>query len=129
MTVYPSRLTLTVDSSRGTDEEDRAELARRLRQALFDSDVDAVEFAETGQLPVGAKGDPASLYSVIVSIAPAAVTALAATLQLWLSRHDRAVVTVESGGEKLSLTGTLSNDQRDLVEAFLKRHKAAASDG
>jgi hypothetical protein len=45
-------------------------------------------------------------------------------LQLWLSRHDRASVSVESGDEKLTLTGTLSEDQKRIVEAFLNRHKA-----
>jgi hypothetical protein len=45
-------------------------------------------------------------------------------LQMWLSRHDRASVTVESGGEKFTLTGTLSSEQERMVEAFLNRHKA-----
>jgi hypothetical protein len=122
----PSQLTLTVDAGRGADEEDRVELARRLRQEFLRADIDS-EFAPSTSLPAGAKGDPASLFSLLVSVAPAAVAGLAATLQLWLSRHDRASVTIESGGEKLALAGTLSDDQKHLVEQFLERHKPAAA--
>ncbi len=119
----PARLTLTVNAS-GADSEDRAELARRLRQQLIEADVDSVEFTRPGNLPPGAKGDPASLFALAVSVAPAAVTAMFGMLQVFLSRHDRASVTVESGGEKLTLTGTLSSEQKQMVEAFLNRHQA-----
>lgn len=122
----PARLTLTVNAS-GADSEDRAELARRLRQQLIEADVDSVEFTRPGTLPPGAKGDPASLFSLAVSVAPAAVTAMFGMLQVFLSRHDRASVTVESGGEKLTLTGTLSSEQKQMVEAFLNRHKAGGA--
>jgi hypothetical protein len=118
-----SQLTLTVDAGQGAEEEDRVELARRLRQEFLRADIDS-EFARSTSLPAGAKGDPASLFSLLVSVAPAAVAAIAATLQLWLSRHDRASITIESGGEKLALAGTLSEDQKHLVEQFLERHKA-----
>jgi len=119
----PARLTLTVNAS-GADSEDRAELARRLRQQLIEANVDSVEFTRPGSLPPGAKGDPASLFALAVSVAPAAVTAMFGMLQVFLSRHDRASVTVESGGETLTLTGTLSAEQKQMVEAFLNRHKA-----
>jgi hypothetical protein len=119
-----AQLTLTVDAGTNADEEDRAELARRLRQRLIEADVESVEFARSGTLPAGAKGDPASLCALAVTIAPAAVTAMFGMVQTWLSRHERASVTVESGGEKLTLTGTLSDDQKQMVEAFLNRHKA-----
>ena len=118
----PAQLTLTVDAL-GADDEDRAELARRLRQQLIEADVDSVEFARSEAPPAGAKCDPVSLTALAVTVAPAAITAMIGMLQMWLSRHDRASVTVESGGEKFTLTGTLSSEQKQMVEAFLNRHK------
>jgi hypothetical protein len=119
----PLQLTLTVDAGIRADDEDRAELARRLLQQLIETDVDAVEFARSATLPVGAKCDPVSLCALAVTVAPAAITAMIGMLQVWLSRHERASVSVESGGEKLTLTGTLSSEQKQMVEAFLNRHK------
>jgi hypothetical protein len=120
----PVQLTLTVDAGSGADDEDRAELGRRLRQQLLETDVDSVEFARSEALPAGAKADPMSLCTLAVAVAPGAISAMIGMLPRWLSRHDRASVTVESGGEKLTLTGTLSNEQKQMVEAFLSRHKA-----
>lgn len=117
------QLTLTVDAGTGADDEDRAELARRLRQQLFEADVYSVEFVRSEAPPAGAKCDPVSLSALAVTLAPAAVTAMISIVQTWVSRHERASVTVESGGEKLTLTGTLSSEQKQMVEAFLNRHK------
>ena len=75
----PSQLTLTVDAGHGADEEDRAELGRRLRQEFLRAEIDS-ELASSTSLPAGAKGDPASLFSLLVTVTPAAVAALAATL-------------------------------------------------
>jgi hypothetical protein len=33
-------------------------------------------------------------------------------LQSWLIRHDRASMTVESGGEKFTITGSVSHEQQ-----------------
>jgi len=119
-----AKLTLTVDAGAGADDEYRVELARRLRQQLLDADVGSVKFARLENLPGGGKSDPVSLWTLAVTVAPATITAMIGILQLWLSRHDRAGVTVESAGEKLSVTGTLSSEQKQMVEAFLKRHKS-----
>lgn len=130
MAADPSHLTVTVDAGKSADDEDRAELVRRLRQELLEADVGSVEFAHSESIPAGAKGDPVSLSALIVSVAPAAITAVISALQVWLSRHDRTSVTIEGGGEKFTLTGTLSKDQKQMVEAFLNRHnRGAASSG
>jgi hypothetical protein len=117
-----AHLILTVDAV-GADTEDRAELAQCFRQQLIEADVGSVDFTHSGALPPGAKGDPVSLFALAVTVAPAAITAMIGMLQVWLSRHDRASVTVESGGDKFTLTGTLSSEQKQMVEAFLNRHK------
>jgi hypothetical protein len=116
-----AQLMLSVDASRGADNEESVELARHLRQRLLELDVDKVELLSSGLPPRSAKGDPLTLPALAVTLAPAAITALIGMLQSWLSRHQAASVTVEKGGEKLTITGTLSQQQQRMVEAFLNR--------
>jgi Effector Associated Constant Component 1 len=116
-------LTLTVESGPGSDQQESAELTSRLRQLILQSDVDRVDYLRDGPVPAGAKGDAITLTSLAVTLAPIALTGLITTLQSWLSRHERATVTVESGGEKLTITGSPSHDQQQTVAAFLNRHQ------
>jgi hypothetical protein len=76
-----------------------------------------------GAAPTGAKGDPITLAALAITVAPAAVQGLITMLQAWLTRHERATVTVESEGETLTVTGTPSADQQKVISAFLRRHK------
>jgi len=122
MAESPTVLTLRVDAGPAADLQDHAELTQRLRKQILDCDIDNVEFARSRSVPPGAKGDPITLTALIVTLAPAALTSLFGMLQTWLRRHERATVTVESGGEKLTLTGTLSAEQKQTVTEFLNRH-------
>jgi hypothetical protein len=118
-------LTLSVDAGQSADLQESAELTRRLRQFMLDRDVDRIEFVRTSAAPTGAKGDIVSLTSLAVTLAPVALTTLAGILQSWLTRHDRASVTVETGGEKFTITGSLSREQHKTLDAFLDRHKTS----
>ena len=120
-----ARLTLSVDAGRDADLQESAELGRHLRQYLLDRDVDKVEFARgSDPLPAGAKGDPISLTSLVVTLAPVALTGILGLLQQWLTRHERATVTLESGGEKFTLSGIPSREQQQTLAAFLERRKS-----
>ena len=118
-------LTLSVDAGQGADLQESAELTRRLRQFMLDSDIDKVDFVRTGEAPLGSKGDIVSLSTLAITLAPVALTTLGGILQSWLTRHERASVTVESGGEKLTITGSLSGEQERTLNAFLDRHKTS----
>jgi hypothetical protein len=87
-------------------------------------DVDTVKQVHSGTAPTGAKGDPVALATLAVTLAPIALTELMKALQAWLSRHERANVSVESGGEKIVVTGSPSKEQQQLIEAFISLHKA-----
>ena len=121
---YPT-LTLSVDAGQSADLQESADLTRRLRQFMLDSDVDKVEFVRNGKAPAGSKGDIVSLTTLAVTLAPVALTTLAGILQSWLTRHDRASVTVESGGEKITITGSLSREQQRTLNTFLNRQKTS----
>ena len=122
--LLPPPVILNVQGGPGVDDEESADLTRSLRQQLINFEVGKVEATHKGSLPEGAKGDVLSLTTLAVSLAPAAITTMMGILQTWLSRHQQASITVESGGDKLTLTGTLSDEQQQMVEGFLNRNKA-----
>jgi hypothetical protein len=89
-------------------------------------ETDRVELIGAGSAPPGAKGDPVLLH-LAVTLGPAVVTGVIKAIQAWLLRHKNATITVESGGEKLILTGNISEQQRQLVDSFLKHTRASSS--
>lgn len=124
MANQPAQLMLHIQAGPEADEEEVALLAHRLRENLLELDVEAVEPFRAGAAPVGAKGDPVTLATLAVTLAPMALTEVMKALQAWLSRHERASVSVESGGEKIVVTGSPSKEQQQLIKAFVSRHKA-----
>ena len=119
----PAHLTLRIDAGPEADGEDQVKLAQRLRADLLELDVDRVEQVRSGTAPRGAKGDPVTLATLAVTLAPVALKGIMEALEAWLSRHERASVSVESGGEKIVVTGSPSKEQQQLIEAFVNRHK------
>jgi len=119
----PAQFMLHIDAGPEADKEEQARLAQRLRENLLELDVDNVQQVHSGTAPAGAKGDPVALATLAVTLAPLLLTEVMKALQTWLSRHDRASVSVESGGEKIVVTGSPSKEQQQLIEAFVNRHK------
>lgn len=117
-------LMLTLGAGPDADDEELAELGSQLRSELLQLDVHAVNPIRSGNAPTGAKGDPISLATLGVTLAPLAVTEIMKAVQAWLTRHERATVTVESGGEKILITGSPSKEQQRALEMFISRNKA-----
>jgi len=118
-----AKLTLSLDAGSQADLQESAKLVYQLRDTLLDADVEKVEFVRAGAAPDTAKGDAVSLTTLAVTLAPVALTGILTMLQSWLTRHERATVTIESNGEKLTLNGSISSAQQQTVAAFLDRHK------
>jgi hypothetical protein len=119
-----AQLVLQIDAGPEADDEERTLFTQGLREQLLELNVDRVDQVRDELAPAGAKGDAVTLATLAVTLAPVALTELMKTLQAWLSRHERASVTVESAGQRLVVTGIPSKEQQQLVEAFVKRHKA-----
>lgn len=122
-----AQLMLHIDAGSEADDEERAQLARRLRKDLLELDVESADLVRAGEAPAGAKGLPVDWATLAVSVTPAVLTALFSTLQSWLTRHDRASVTVESGTDKIVVTGTPSQKDQELIRAFINRHKESTA--
>jgi hypothetical protein len=119
-----TRIVLHISAGPEADAEEQADLTERLQRELADLDVEAVERVRVGMAPAGAKGDPLTLATLAVTLAPVALKSMTDLLQSWLSRHERASVILESGGAKITLTGTPSLDQIRIAEAWVERLKA-----
>ena len=115
---------LHIDAGPDADDEERASFSKRLRDELLQLDVDAVVPVRSSTAPPGAKGDAVSLATLAVTLAPMALTEVMKLLQAWLYRHEQATVSVESGGEKIVVTGSPSKEQQRLIDAFVSRHRA-----
>jgi hypothetical protein len=119
----PLKLKLELHTAPETDAEAHGEMARQLRRQLMELETDRVNFTGPDAAPPGAKGDPV-LLRLAVTLAPAAITGVIHGVQAWLLRHKSTTITVESGGRKLTLTGDISEQQRTLVDDFLKQHES-----
>lgn len=119
----PKQFVLTLGGGPEADDEELAQLGRQLRTELLQLNVEAADPMPQGGAPAGSKGDPVALATLAVTLAPLAMTEVMKAVQAWLTRHDRASVTVESGADKITITGSPSKEQQRALEAFITRHK------
>ena len=112
-----------------SDAEDAERLGRQLRAELSELDVDSIDSVAGQPLPEGAKGaDPVTIGAVIVALSASGgvFTALIETLRDWLGRRSgghRISVTID--GDTIELDNASVEQQRDVVDAFVRRHSAA----
>ncbi len=103
-----------------SDAEERADLAAGLREELADGVADDVSHPSI-RPPPGAKGGALEWAQLLVTMA-GTLPPLIMAVRGWLARHDGAAVSVEIDGDTLTLGKGSDAEQRQLVEAFLKRH-------
>jgi hypothetical protein len=125
MTAEPAEITLSIGGEAATDQEELSRLSEGLRGDLIEAGAESVERLRGGEAPAGSKGDPITLASLLVTLAPTALTGLVAMLQSWLTRHERATLTLQRGEEKVTVAGALSQDQRRVITDWLQTGKAS----
>lgn len=119
-----AQLKLSVEAGPGSDAEQRAELTGQLRESLLDLDVGQVALAQAEDAPRGSKGIPIDWSTLLVTLSASGgvLTAVINTVQSWLARQGQRSVTLEIGGDKLTLTGASSREQRQLVDNWIRQH-------
>jgi hypothetical protein len=105
-----------------SDDDERAELAARLREEIDAQGVGDVAHPSI-RPPPGAKGPALEWAQLALDFAGTAGPLITALLA-WRGRHPRAAVTLQIGGDSLTLDEAAPEDQRRLVETFLARHGA-----
>ncbi len=115
------RITVSVEAGVNADAQATHELTQQLRHHLLASEIGKIEAAPAGVSPAGAKGDPITLASFALAVAPATITSLVTLLQTWLSRHNQASIILESADRKVTVTGNPSKQQQELLDKFLNQ--------
>ena len=118
----PIRLTLRLS---GSDDADAEALNQQLQQDLRELHEADFELARAGEAPEGTKSGLASIdwTTLFVTLAASGgvLTTLVNLIQSKLTR-DRSV-TLEIDGDKLTVTGISSEDQKRLIDDWLKRRQ------
>ena len=118
MTRIISELFISV-SEENADKEERDGLARHLLAELADLDAVSAKLAPEDAAPVGAKGDPLTIGVILVKIAEVGgITGLIAILGAWLSRDERRTVALQTGDNKLEVSGVSEAAQTALIAWF-----------
>jgi hypothetical protein len=98
-------------------------LTTSLRRQLLELDVEAVDRLRTETPPPGARAaEAAALGELLVTVAPAVLGGFVATIRSWLSRSRGRSAKLQLGDDMLELTGASSEQQDQLIAAFLERH-------
>jgi len=118
-----TQLRVQVQGLPDSDDEERAELASRLREEMLEQGVDEVAHPEA-DAPDGAKGAALEWAELVVGLA-GSLGPLLAALRGWIGRNPDAAITLEIDGDKITLDKASPTDRQRLVEAFLARHGTA----
>ena len=117
------QLTLAIDGGPDADAREVSELTAHLRQRLLELDVDKVELVRDAETPAGAKsGDSITLGTLLVTVAPAALTAVIGLLKDWLVHRPVQTAKVTIDGDSIELTNVSAADLERLAQAFVERH-------
>jgi hypothetical protein len=126
-----SQHALTAELAAGpdVDAEELAELSGRLRDALLELDVEAVEPASGDAAPEGAKGvELLAIGGLVIRfvMSPTMLKSMVDVAAGWLSRQQARSVKLTLDGDTLEVTGTSSEEQQRLVDLWVERHAGDA---
>jgi hypothetical protein len=105
-----------------SDDEERADLAWRLREDLLDADVGGVSSA-LADTPPGVKGAALAWDKLIVGPVRSLPGFVSVVLR-WMQRHPEAAITLEIDGDTLALDTASESERHDALIAFASRHDA-----
>ncbi len=116
------RLTLQVLPAADSDAEELADLAGGLRDELLSVDAAAVAPLTAEAAPEGVKGLGTVAGWLLVQFGTLdGLRAVVAAVRGWTSRTGRTV-EVSIGGDVLKVTAVTSQQQREIIDAWLTCH-------
>ena len=97
--------------------------SRRLRDEILELDVDSFDYISQDDAPKGSKGVSASaIGDMIFSLAPLeyALSGVMGAVQSFTNRNKHCSISVEIGDKRLTIDGSLPEEQKKLVDAWIK---------
>jgi hypothetical protein len=120
------RVLVELEPDSEVDREHVERLTRQVRVELAELDVESVDFAAGGMAPEGTKtADPVTVGAIVVALSASGgvFTSVIDTLRDWLGRSTRLHrIAVTIDGDTIELERATARQQRELVEAFIRRH-------
>jgi hypothetical protein len=92
-----TQLNIEISVGDATDEELDG-MTRQLLSELKNLDVESAELAEGEPAPKGAKGEPTTIGSIVVSTLPSILPAIVALVQVWAARGQGRMVKFKGKG-------------------------------
>jgi hypothetical protein len=118
------RLVLRPDPELDAETCDR--LTRQLRSEIAQLDVDSARLDAAGPPPEGAKaGEAVTLGAIVVAMSASGgvFATVLGTVREWLGRQSgRHRISVTIDGDTLELERATAAQQRELLDAYLRRH-------
>jgi len=125
MAEQTATLEVQLDVGAGDDPEELDELTASLHGQLLELDVEAVD-RPRGDAPPGTRAaDAAELGKLMVTFGPTVLGSVVQTIRTWLSRGRGRSVKLRLGDDAIEVTGASSEQQEQLIAAFLARHSGA----
>jgi hypothetical protein len=121
-------MTISVQvSTRDNDPEEIDRLIRQFRQELLELDVHTATLARKDDIPPGAKGDPTTVGTLIVTLANSTVlVSLCQLIRAWATRDrrrsDTVKIIIKNGEKSLEITGDNPAQHRKVIDTFLKTY-------
>ena len=115
-------LDLNVSLQDEVDGEELDRLTRRVRDEIAELNVEAVKLAPGKDLPAGAKGDPITIGSIIVTLASAGVfTGLVEVLKSWVLRREGRTVKFKAKvqGQEVEMTYSQASTSPQEMSRFV----------
>jgi hypothetical protein len=117
-----NRLILQVLPGQESDAEELADLGDRLRAELLEYDVSSVEPLPAEEAPPGAKGIGQVAGWLVAQFGTLdALRAVINGVRAWAARTQRTV-EITMDGETLKIGAATTQQQQELIDAWLARH-------
>lgn len=97
---------------------------RRLREDIFDLDVDSVDYVGQDDAPEGSKGAGVSAVGeMILSLAPLnnILISVIGAAQSFVNRNHQCSITMEIGDNKLIISDMSPKEQQKLVDVWINK--------
>jgi ATP-dependent Zn protease len=113
---------IAVELQLANEHEEELDLqARRLREDLLLLHLDSVTLGRDVSEPDGSKGDPVAIGTLVMTLGNSAVlVAVCQVVRAWVTRGRARHATLKYGKNRtLDITGTTTEQQQQLIEAFI----------